>query len=81
MATWDPLTKIDELRKMANTDYFDVMLLHWQHLASWPADSARWKEGIMQAQEKKAVITRRRQRPRTARIASGAWKQVAGCGR
>src|SRR5215469_12542531 len=24
----DPLEKIDELRKLANTDYFDVMLMH-----------------------------------------------------
>ena len=35
----DPRQKIDELRKLANTDYFDVMLLHWQHLATWPTDS------------------------------------------
>lgn len=52
----DPQQKIDELRKLANTDYFDVMLLHWQHVASWPADSARWQDGIMEAQSKKAVI-------------------------
>ncbi|MDE3178179.1 MAG: aldo/keto reductase, partial [Acidobacteriota bacterium] len=25
----DPLQKIDELRKLADTDYFDIMLLHW----------------------------------------------------
>src|SRR5881628_603922 len=38
----DPLQKIDELRKLANTEYFDVMLLHWQHVATWPADTVRW---------------------------------------
>src|SRR5579864_518951 len=42
----DPQEKIDDLRKLANTDYFDIMLLHWQHAASWPADSARWQDGI-----------------------------------
>src|SRR5882672_8764506 len=26
----DPQEKIDELRKLAKTDYFDIMLLHWQ---------------------------------------------------
>src|SRR5579864_1723864 len=36
-----PQDKIDELRKLANTEYFDVMLLHWQHVASWPKDSER----------------------------------------
>src|SRR5690242_18663296 len=52
----NPLDKIDELRKLANTEYFDVMLLHWQHVASWPTDSERWQEGILEAQQKKAVI-------------------------
>lgn len=53
----DPRAKIDELRKLANTDYFDIMLLHWQHVASWPADSVRWQDGIMEAQARKAVVT------------------------
>src|ERR1700749_4396363 len=39
----DPQAKIDELRKLANTEYFDVFLLHWQHVASWPTDSQRWQ--------------------------------------
>lgn len=52
----DPQEKIDELRKLANTDYFDVMLLHWQHVASWPTDSKRWQDGILEAQSKKAVL-------------------------
>jgi aryl-alcohol dehydrogenase-like predicted oxidoreductase len=54
--TGNPLEKIDELRKLANTDYFDVMLLHWQHVASWPTDSVRWQEGILEAQSRKMVI-------------------------
>ena len=49
--------KIDELRKLANTDYFDVMLLHWQHSGTWPTDSSRWQDGILEAQSKKAVIS------------------------
>jgi aryl-alcohol dehydrogenase-like predicted oxidoreductase len=51
----DPQQKIDELRKLANTEYFDIMLLHWQHVASWPTDSIRWQDGILEAQSKKAV--------------------------
>ena len=27
----DPQEKIDQLRKLAKTDYFDIVLLHWQH--------------------------------------------------
>ena len=53
----DPQVKIDELRKLANTDYFDIMLLHWQHTATWPADTARWQDGILQAEARKAVVS------------------------
>jgi predicted aldo/keto reductase-like oxidoreductase len=52
----DPREKIDELRKLANTDYFDVMLMHYQHTASWPKDTARWQDGILEAKAKKAVV-------------------------
>jgi len=48
--------KIDELRKLANTDYFDVMLLHWLHVDTWPSDTVRWQDGILEAQSKKVVI-------------------------
>jgi aryl-alcohol dehydrogenase-like predicted oxidoreductase len=52
----NPLEKIDELRKLANTDYFDVMLLHFQHTSTWPADTAQWQDGILEAQSKKMVV-------------------------
>jgi 1-deoxyxylulose-5-phosphate synthase len=52
----DALQKIDELRKLANTEYFDVMLLHWQHAATWPTDSIRWQDGILEAQARHAVV-------------------------
>jgi len=54
----DPQQKFDELRKLANTDYFDIMLLHWQHTATWPADSARWQDGILEAQHRQAIVSR-----------------------
>jgi aryl-alcohol dehydrogenase-like predicted oxidoreductase len=54
----DPQTKIDDLRKQANTEYFDIMLLHWQHTPSWPTDSLRWQDGIAEAQSKKVVLAR-----------------------
>jgi 1-deoxyxylulose-5-phosphate synthase len=52
----DPQEKIDELRKLANTDYFDILLLHYQHVASWPTDTVRWQDGILEAKSKKAVV-------------------------
>ena len=52
----NPQEKIDELRTLANTEYFDVMLLHWQHSATWPTDTARWQDGLLEAQSKKAIL-------------------------
>ena len=54
----DPQVKIDELRTLANTEYFDIMLLHYQHTPTWPTDTARWQEGIQKAQERKVIISR-----------------------
>jgi aryl-alcohol dehydrogenase-like predicted oxidoreductase len=52
----NPQEKIDELRRLANTEYFDVALLHYQHVATWPKDTARWQDGILEAKHKKALV-------------------------
>src|SRR3954464_4781800 len=52
----NPQEKIDELRKLANTDYFDVMLMHYQHVGTWPTDTVKWQDGILEAKSKKALI-------------------------
>jgi predicted aldo/keto reductase-like oxidoreductase len=54
----DPRQKFDELRTLANTEYFDIMLLHWQHTATWPSDTARWQDAIREVQQKKLVLGR-----------------------
>jgi len=53
----DPQQKIDELRREANVEYFDIALLHWQHTSTWPTDSLRWQDGIEEAQTKKVVLS------------------------
>jgi aryl-alcohol dehydrogenase-like predicted oxidoreductase len=53
----NPQEKFDELRKLANTEYFDVMLLHWQHTPTWPMDTRRWQDGILEAQSRKAIVS------------------------
>ena len=75
----DPQEKIDELRRLAQTEYFDIMLLHWQHSATWPTDSARWQDGIEQAQMKKRCYPWGF-RPWAAGAATGAGGQLAGGG-
>ncbi len=54
----DPLKRFDEMRKTSQTDYFDIMLLHWQHTADWVSETARWQDGINEAQEKKMILKR-----------------------
>jgi 1-deoxyxylulose-5-phosphate synthase len=53
----DPQAKIDQLRRAAKTEYFDIVLLHWQHTPTWPTDSLRWQDGISEAQTKQAVLS------------------------
>jgi 1-deoxyxylulose-5-phosphate synthase len=53
----NPQDKIDQLRRAAKTEYFDIVLLHWQHTPTWPTDSLRWQDGISEAQVKQAVLS------------------------
>jgi aryl-alcohol dehydrogenase-like predicted oxidoreductase len=76
----NPQDKIDELRKLANTEYFDIMLMHWQHVASWPTDTVRWQDGILEAQSKKIVITHGASvhgLPALRRMPGNKWLEIA----
>ena len=76
----DPQQKFDELRRLANTEYFDIMLLHWQHTATWPADTARWQDGILEAQSRKVVVSHGASvhgLPALRRVPENNWLQVA----
>lgn len=76
----NPQAKLDELRQLANTEYFDIALLHWQHVASWPTDSQKWQDGIAEAQAKKIVIARGASvhgLPALRQVPGNEWLQVA----
>ena len=73
----DPQQKIDELRRLAKTEYFDIMLLHWQHVASWPTDSMRWQEGIQGSAGEKDCAGARRFGARPAGLTPSARHEVA----
>jgi aryl-alcohol dehydrogenase-like predicted oxidoreductase len=51
----DPAKSLDEMRRTMDTDYFDIMLLHWQHTADWPEQSKPWQDAILEAQAKQAI--------------------------
>src|SRR4029079_17895931 len=76
----DPQQKFDELRRLANTDYFDIMLLHWQHTATWPADTARGQDAILEVQSRKIVRSHGASvhgLPALRRVPGNAWLDVA----
>jgi 1-deoxyxylulose-5-phosphate synthase len=76
----DPQQKFDELRKLSNTDYFDIMLLHYQHFATWPTDSLRWQDGILDAQARHAVIAHGASvhgLPALRQVPGNQWLQIA----
>src|SRR3954470_13400682 len=78
--TGDPQQTFDEMRKTHKTDYFDIMLLHWQHTPNWVEESKRWQEGIEQAQEKKIIHTRGASvhgLPALRQVPKFQWLQVA----
>ncbi len=76
----DPQAKIDELRKLANTEYFDIMLMHYQHVGTWPTDTRPWQDGIQEAQAKKIILGRGASMhglPALRRAPGNDWLQIS----
>ncbi len=76
----DPQQKFDELRKRTNTEYFDIMLLHYQHFATWPTDSLRWQDGILEAQARHVVAAHGASvhgLPALRQVPGNQWLQIA----
>jgi aryl-alcohol dehydrogenase-like predicted oxidoreductase len=76
----NPQVKFDELRKLANTEYFDIMLLHWQHSATWPTDTRRWQDAILEAESKKGIVSHGASvhgLPALRRVPGNKWLDVA----
>ena len=76
----DPHQRIDELRSQIRSDYFDVMLLHWQRGTQWPHETTGWQEAIEKAQQRGAVRIRGASvhgLPALAQVPTFNWLQVA----
>ncbi len=54
----DPQKRFDDMRRTSQTEYFDIMLLHWQHTADWVSETKRWQDGVLHAQSKKLITAR-----------------------
>jgi 1-deoxyxylulose-5-phosphate synthase len=76
----DMRAKLDELRRNSDTEYFDIMLLHWQHVGTWPEDSARWQDAVLEAQDRKTVLTHGASvhgLPALRRVPATKWLDIA----
>jgi aryl-alcohol dehydrogenase-like predicted oxidoreductase len=76
----DPRKRFDEMRRISQTEYFDIMLLHWQHTPAWVAETGRWQDGILEAQSKKTIRTRGASvhgLPALRQVPGNRWLEVA----
>lgn len=76
----NPQQKLDELRRNSNAEYFDIMLLHWQHTATWPAETERWQDAILEAESKKTIHSHGASvhgLPALRQVPGDKWLQVA----
>jgi len=76
----DPMKSLDELRRNSSTDYFDIMLLHYQHESHWPEDTTRWQDAILEAEHKQMIRTHGASvhgLPALRRVPDTGWLQIA----
>jgi 1-deoxyxylulose-5-phosphate synthase len=76
----DPLKKLDELRRTSQTDYFDIMLLHCQETKTWPSDTERWQDAILEAQHRQTIRTHGASvhgLPALRQVAATQWLEIA----
>ena len=51
----DPQQRFEDMLRTTRTDYFDIMLLHWQHDDKWVGETKRWQEGIDNFKSKQQI--------------------------
>ncbi len=76
----DPAKRFDDMLRTSQTDYFDIMLLHWQHTDNWTSSTARWQDGILEQQHKKTIHTRGASvhgLPALRQMPGNQWLQIA----
>jgi predicted aldo/keto reductase-like oxidoreductase len=76
----DPQERFEEMLRISKTDYFDIMLLHWQHDDKWVSSSKRWQEGIDQLKDKKTIRSNGASvhgLPALRQMPGNPWLQVA----
>jgi len=76
----DPKARFDQMLRISDTEYFDIMLLHYQHTSNWVAETARWQDGILEAQQKKTILRRGASvhgLPALRQVPGNKWLEIA----
>lgn len=76
----DPKQRFDEMRRASKTEFFDIMLLHYQHTDKWVSETSRWQDGILAEQQRKTIRTRGASvhgLPALRQMPGNQWLQVA----
>jgi predicted aldo/keto reductase-like oxidoreductase len=76
----DPHQRFQEMLQTHKAEYFDIMLLHWQHDDGWVARTKNWQDAIDQLQSKKTILSRGASvhgLPALRQMPGNPWLQVA----
>jgi len=76
----DPHQRFDDMLRTSQTDYFDIMLLHWQHTGDWVETTKPWQDGIEHFQAKKTILSRGASvhgLPALRQMPGNPWLQIA----
>jgi aryl-alcohol dehydrogenase-like predicted oxidoreductase len=76
----DPMKALDQMRRDSATDYFDIMLLHWQHTADWPSETVRWQDAVLEAQHRQMIRSHGASvhgLPALRQVPDMSWLQIA----
>lgn len=76
----DPHKRFEDLLRTSSTDYFDIMLLHWQHTPDWVETTKRWQEGLDNCMSRKTILSRGASvhgLPALREMPGNSWLQVA----
>jgi predicted aldo/keto reductase-like oxidoreductase len=76
----DPHQRFEDMLRTHKAEYFDIMLLHWQHEADWVAETKNWQDAIDQLHSKKTILSRGASvhgLPALRQMPGNPWLQVA----
>ncbi len=76
----DPHQRFEDMLRTHKMEYFDIMLLHWEHAPDWVETTKNWQDTIDHLQSKKTILSRGASfhgLPALRQAPGNPWLQVA----